>query len=197
MDYQWSDIAPFFDLLAAIKGSSSPVFPSKLGHFIFPRLFIILDNEATDVKRYDLYWTAMKQAWLNFETRDAATEILRNHITAHASRPLHHAFPLEIKAIELCSIGRKYKGIINKTILAPPRGKVNHNPLAHRNSIGLNATPKTLLKGVIRGTGQFTADGLERLTIDVRRADATGLPLVDGGAQPITLLIDDRVSRVM
>jgi hypothetical protein len=182
-DYRWTDVQLFFDLLAHIKCSSSPVFPSKLGHFIFPRLFLILDNEATNVQRYDLYWTAMCQAWLHFHQRDDAKRILRTHIEMHASRPLHEAFPLGIKTIELCSIGRKYRGITEKR---------KQNSTVQQTSIMLDTGKNSRFKGVIRSTGKSTVDGLEGLTIDLRKADATGLPFIDKSARAITLLIGKR-----
>jgi hypothetical protein len=42
-DLRWEEAASLFSLASGIK-PSSPVFPSKLCHFFFPKLFIPMDN---------------------------------------------------------------------------------------------------------------------------------------------------------
>ncbi|MGO9311398.1 MAG: hypothetical protein ACLQBD_15840 [Syntrophobacteraceae bacterium] len=107
-DFAWTDIEPFFKQLAWIKGSSSPTFPSKLGHFIFPKLFIVTDNQATGSRPYDHFWSSMTAAWGRFSEKQQAEGILRSTILEHASRPIHENYPFAVKIMELCSIGTSH-----------------------------------------------------------------------------------------
>jgi len=40
----WDNIAQLYNVLRQIKGGKSPVLPSKLGHFLLPRVFIVIDT---------------------------------------------------------------------------------------------------------------------------------------------------------
>jgi len=107
LDFQWQQIKDFYNLLAGIKKSSSPVFPSKLGHFIFPKLFIVMDNEATGTHGYKDFWQSMHEAWGRFDEKSEAKQILLGEIRKHSTRTVHEHYPYEIKIIELCSIGKE------------------------------------------------------------------------------------------
>ena len=109
IDFEWSQIEDFFNNLAWIKHSNSPVFPSKLGHFIFPKLFIVMDHQATSAKAYDIFWKSMHSAWANFPERNEAKQILLDAIIKYSKSSVHNFYPIEIKIIELCNIGRKYR----------------------------------------------------------------------------------------
>ena len=50
-DLSWEDVAPLFALAYGIKPSF--VFASKMCHFIFPKLFINMDNKLTEVFEYE------------------------------------------------------------------------------------------------------------------------------------------------
>jgi hypothetical protein len=50
----WEDVAPLFAIASDIK-PVSPVFAGKMCHFLFPRLFIVMDNLATSVFDYEFY----------------------------------------------------------------------------------------------------------------------------------------------
>ena len=106
-DFTWAEIKAFFNQLAWIKGSSSPTFPSKLGHFIFPKLFSVMDHQATGIENYAVFWSSMSAIWNSFHENQEAKAILANSILEHSRRPVHEHYPFEIKIIELCSIGRK------------------------------------------------------------------------------------------
>jgi hypothetical protein len=64
----WEDVSRLFDLASEIKPvkSGSGVFPSKMCHFLFPKLFPPMDNEVTGLSEYELYWRGMKDAWCRF-----------------------------------------------------------------------------------------------------------------------------------
>lgn len=107
LDFRWERITGFYSLLAGIKGVGSPVFPSKLGHFIFPKLFIVMDNKATGVNDYQVFWQSMCEAWSNFSEKTKAKEILLEEINKYSTRKVHERYPFEIKIIELCTIGKR------------------------------------------------------------------------------------------
>jgi hypothetical protein len=108
-DYEWEDVEKIFNLLKEIKGVNSPVFASKLGHFVFPNLFIVMDNKATGVNNYQIYWQSMKEAWYQFTEKIGAKKILLKEIEKHSQKPVHNFYPFEVKIIELCSIGKNKK----------------------------------------------------------------------------------------
>lgn len=52
-DHSWKDVESLFSLAYRIK--NSPVFAGKMCHFLFPNLFIVMDNLATDASYYEIY----------------------------------------------------------------------------------------------------------------------------------------------
>ena len=104
----WEDIAQLFDVLCQIKGSKSPVFASKLGHFIFPRVFIVVDNEATAVFPYEFMWTGLQTAWRNFKQKARAKKMLERKILKYTSK-IHENYPFETKIAEMWLIGYKHR----------------------------------------------------------------------------------------
>jgi len=105
----WDQIAPLYEIMSEIKGSPSPVFPSKLGHFIFPRIFIIVDNKATAVFPYEAGWQMLQAAWNNYKDKDNAKAILIKEIEVTVSSNIHPDYPFETKIPELWLIGYKHK----------------------------------------------------------------------------------------
>lgn len=69
---QWADIASLFELMGQIKGSNTPVFASKLGHFIFSKAFIVVDTEMTGLFPYELLWCGFQAIWQNFKDKEKA-----------------------------------------------------------------------------------------------------------------------------
>jgi hypothetical protein len=105
VDLCWEDVAPLFALASDIKPVKSPVFPSKMCHFLFPKLFIPMDNLATGVLDYEFWWRGMKDEWSRFKDKDDAVEILTNEIGAQ----LHSLYPLETKIMEISQIGHNHR----------------------------------------------------------------------------------------
>jgi hypothetical protein len=101
----WEQVERLFSLASSIK-PGSPVFPSKLTHFIFPKLFIVVDNKATGVSEYEIYWRGMKDAWSRFPEKNRAIDILTRPV--ECDRPLHSGYPIETKIMEICQIGNNY-----------------------------------------------------------------------------------------
>jgi hypothetical protein len=104
----WEDLEPLFDVLCQVKGGKSPVLASKLGHFIFPRLFIVIDNEATAVFPYEVMWCGLQVAWQNFQEKARAKEMLATEIRKHSST-IHAEYPFETKIAEMWLIGYKQR----------------------------------------------------------------------------------------
>jgi len=104
----WEDIAPLFDVLCQIKGGVSPVFPSKLGHFIFPCTFIIIDNEATAVFPYEFMWRVLQIAWQKFTEKEKAKQMLIKEIQKCTTN-IHPKYPFETKIAEMWLIGYKHR----------------------------------------------------------------------------------------
>ncbi|GAB62404.1 MAG: hypothetical protein DWB56_10240 [Candidatus Jettenia sp.] len=107
-DVSWEDIKELFRLMRDIKNTKSPVFASKLGHFLLPRVFLIIDNEATNVFNYEDLWRKLKLAWQEFNEKENAIKILTDVIKKYNAISLHPDYPFETKILELCMIGYKH-----------------------------------------------------------------------------------------
>jgi len=59
----WAELAPLFDVAWSIKAVNSPVFASKLCHFMRPDLYVVIDGDAVGLQApYPLYWQACSDA---------------------------------------------------------------------------------------------------------------------------------------
>jgi hypothetical protein len=104
-DLDWERVGPLFALACSIK-PGSPVFPSKLCHFLFPKLFTVMDTVATGIFEYEFYWRGMKDEWYRFDEKAEAIDILTRMM--ESDRPLHPRYPVETKIMELSHIGYNY-----------------------------------------------------------------------------------------
>jgi hypothetical protein len=104
VDVPWEDVSPLFALAAGIR-PWPPVFASKMCHFLFPKLFIVMDNTLTDTFEYEFYWRGMKDEWSRFEEKAEAMSIFREAIKS--DKPIHDRYPWEAKIMELSHIGWK------------------------------------------------------------------------------------------
>jgi hypothetical protein len=77
------------------------VFASKLCHFILPRVFPVVDNEATGFFDYEFYWRGMQDEWRRFTEPEKAKDQIREQI----GPAMHTLYPLECRVIELSHIG--------------------------------------------------------------------------------------------
>ena len=105
-DLSWEDVASLFAVVSEIK-PHSPVFAGKMCHFMFPRLFLVMDNLATSVFDYEFYWRGMKDEWSRFPAKANARNLLAEAV--RTKEPLHPLYPFETKIIELSHIGYKHK----------------------------------------------------------------------------------------
>lgn len=74
-DLKWEDVDSLFAMASEIK-PGSPVFAGKMCHFLFPKLFIVMDNLATNVFDYEFYWRGMKDEWNRFTAKADARNLL-------------------------------------------------------------------------------------------------------------------------
>lgn len=110
---RWEDLADLYEIVSKIKPRST-VFASKTCHFLFPKLFIVMDNTATSVSEYELYWRGMRDAWNGFKEQAQAKEMLINTIKTQilinaikSDTSLNRNYPLVTKIMELSHIGHK------------------------------------------------------------------------------------------
>jgi hypothetical protein len=107
-DVAWGNVGPLFDLCFQIKpgGSKygSPVFASKMCHFLFPKVFPVIDNWATGIFEYEFYWRGMKDEWMRFREKSEAIDKLKVAMETNGKH-IHELFPFETKIIELSHIG--------------------------------------------------------------------------------------------
>jgi len=102
----WQDIDTLYRMIAEIK-NRSPVFASKLCHFMFPKIFIVMDRLGTEVMAYDYYWQGMVNEWNLFANKSVAIDLLKTDIEKQS--PVHCDYPFETKIMELCHVGDKWK----------------------------------------------------------------------------------------
>jgi uncharacterized protein len=111
-DLEWENVAPLFALAYGIKRDKSPVSASKMCHFMFPKLFLVLDNKATGIFEYELCWRGMKDEWRRFTKKSQACGMLAQAIASPKTAPaksIHPHYPYETKIIELSLIGYNHR----------------------------------------------------------------------------------------
>ncbi len=108
-------IRPLFSVAEKIKKvqKKSPVFPSKLCHFLFPGIFFVADREAVQATGIDYfkYWEKRKVEWHEASDKEDLISILVGHIEKSKKfNSLFKHYPFPVKIVELCRIG-----YLNKT----------------------------------------------------------------------------------
>ena len=105
--YSWNEVEPLFKSAMYIKKtiSKSPVFASKLCHFILPNIFMVTDNKvigaASNPDEYQNYWEYCRQGWAMCNNKNELIAILENEI----EQKVFFKYPFLTKIIELCIIG--------------------------------------------------------------------------------------------
>jgi len=105
VDAKWTNLACLFDLAYRVKPtkSQSPVFASKLCHFMFPDLFIVVDRAVVGLRDpYSTYWQTCSDAWRLAKPNHG---LLRGKIDAVIGEAVDQSFPYATKITELCIIG--------------------------------------------------------------------------------------------
>ena len=104
---RWEDVCELFDVAGELKPtrSRSPVFGSKLCHFMLPPLFPVIDRAAVGWNvPYGQYWTARHNAWVDSRDRHGELRAIVDTRIPEAHRPF---FPYATKISELCIVGER------------------------------------------------------------------------------------------
>lgn len=112
---RWEDVAAFTEVVARAKRNvyggvqASPVFRSKVCHWIAPRLFPVADQEVLGINSpYEIYWKEVQKAWaaIPLEIRETMIARLSEEIRRNSRHAVADNYPFEVKIVELCRIGR-------------------------------------------------------------------------------------------
>jgi hypothetical protein len=99
------ELQELFAVAVNIKGASSPMFASKLCHFVMPTAFPIADQAVlgiSTIEEYWQYWRRCAEGWRASGEKEALKAELRD---AMSSAPFA-GYPWAAKIAELCHIGR-------------------------------------------------------------------------------------------
>ncbi len=100
-DVEWHAIEGLYLITHRIKNVTSPVFASKLCHFIFPDVFPVIDNEYIGVLGdYKEYWRLCQKLWVN-ATPGLKNELI-NELQSQSSSQMYPIFPWSTKIVEMC-----------------------------------------------------------------------------------------------
>jgi hypothetical protein len=101
----WEQIAPLFAIAHAIKDVDSPVFGSKLCHFLLPDAFPVIDRSAVGLgwRSYEEYWRYCHEQWVECSQKSDLTDALRREVGFE----LMPSYPFTTKLTELCLIGSR------------------------------------------------------------------------------------------
>jgi hypothetical protein len=99
----WEQVAGLYAIAHSIKGSSTPVFGSKLCHFILPDAFPVIDWAFIGVSAatYQPYWERCKKEWVSCQNRQPLVDALLACIHPKDAP----SFPWSTKITELCIAG--------------------------------------------------------------------------------------------
>jgi hypothetical protein len=103
-ELSWVNVSPLFEVASEIKPveGNSPVFPSKLCHFLCPSIYPVFDNTLVKTGKieYEVYWNEFKEQWEKASEKVALIEELKGHFPK-AEAPCDH-YPWPTKIFELC-----------------------------------------------------------------------------------------------
>jgi hypothetical protein len=111
----WENVRAFPDVVSAIKPTlaPSPVFTSKFCHFLLPRVFPVVDNEALGGSwpSYEAYFKYIQEEWsaTQFSTR-AELQAALSALIHSSGGEMFPGFPLVNKVVELRLMGRRHPG---------------------------------------------------------------------------------------
>ena len=108
----WEEVEAFPTEAALIKPTktASPVFTSKFCHFLLPKIFPVVDNEALGNRwrTYQDYFKCIQDEWRSTGTairNDLITELTR--LVEAGGEQVFAGFPMVNKIVELRLIGRR------------------------------------------------------------------------------------------
>jgi hypothetical protein len=97
---KWGDVEPLFNVARQIKGVASPMFASKLCHFLVPGAYFVTDSTLVkrEWKEYWHYWEDCRVAWLDQSDKQALEGELRERMPDDPCS----TYPWPTKITELC-----------------------------------------------------------------------------------------------
>ncbi|WP_203840509.1 hypothetical protein [Winogradskya humida] len=108
----WEAIRAFPEVVFRLKPTRSPVFASKLCHFLLPKVFPVVDGLALGghSMTYEAYFRLVKDTWVVTpeEIRSSLIAEITNLVELTYGKPLAPEFPAVTKIVELALIGRKH-----------------------------------------------------------------------------------------
>ena len=101
----WETLSGLYTLANSIKGFNSPVFGSKLCHFILPNAFPVIDNDVIGINSriYKDYWTFCCAQWTSCSKKQELAQNLARIIGDEVAA----LYPWSTKLTELSIIGSK------------------------------------------------------------------------------------------
>jgi len=102
----WDILSGLYTVASSIKKTKypSPVFGSKLCHFILPKVFPVIDREMVGVSgEYREYWINCKEQWMTCTVKQELIMQLQRAMKVQATSD----YPWASKIVELCKIGAK------------------------------------------------------------------------------------------
>jgi hypothetical protein len=102
----WEKLSGLFGIAAGIKDTMpfSPVFASKLCHFVFPGAFPVVDRAMVGISsKYVDHWHYCREQWVEGALREDLILILKNEIRGG----VFVSYPWSTKIVELCVIGKQ------------------------------------------------------------------------------------------
>ena len=103
----WDEVSEFTSHVSSIKDVRSPVFTSKLCHFLIPQVFPVVDNWAmgNPYTTYCEYYQAAQSMWC--ETDVQTKQALVARLAALIGPAVGPEFPMACKLVELHLIGKR------------------------------------------------------------------------------------------
>lgn len=109
----WETLSGLFRIAAKIKYTMpfSPVFASKLCHFIFPGAYSVVDSDFVGINRdYKQHWVFCSTQWNDCRVQQELISVLHSEIRGE----VFEYYPWSTKITELCIAGKKHLDKINK-----------------------------------------------------------------------------------
>jgi hypothetical protein len=93
--------------IVSVLAAALSSFACKMCHFMFPKVFAVMDSTATGIFEYEFYWRGMKDEWSRFTKKSQACSIVTKAITS--KKPICSLYPYETKIMELCHVGYNHR----------------------------------------------------------------------------------------
>jgi hypothetical protein len=100
------ELREMFGIAVGIKGAASPVFASKLCHFLMPSAFPVADQDMLGISTIDGYWQYWLRCALDWRASKEKEALKAQLHTAMSETPFP-GYPWAVKIAELCHSGAR------------------------------------------------------------------------------------------